>query len=375
MDKVVKVREWMQHHHVDSLVVTNPAHQFYLSGFKALIYSRPIVFMVDFDETAFILPGLEEEHARAEAMVDSLYVYHEYPEKLDKVVHPTELIKQHLKKKHTQGATIAFDLAHAPAELVKEVKTGNYHIENASEAIMEMRYIKSPSEIEIMKEAGKLVQVAVRESLNIAAQGITELEMDAAGNAALFAETARKHPKATLDLTVMSPSGVSRSNMPHVFSNTRKLASGDTVIHSRQVGLNGYRAELERTFIVGEANDQQKKAFEVVVNAQETALKMIRPGIEAKEIDLAARDVLKRAGLEKYAMHRVGHAIGVSAHEEPYIRFDSSLKLKEGMVFCIEPGVYIPDVGGFRHSDTVIVTSDGSEMITEYPRELTSLIL
>lgn len=373
--KISKARIWMKENKVESLIVTNPAHQFYLSGFKAFIYSRPIILVIDQEETVFILPGLEEQHAKAEAKVDRLYVYHEYPEEASKAVHPTDLLKQHLARNHKQGSTIAFDLAHAPAALVEEIKDSGFHTSDASKAIMEMRYIKDTQELNTMKEAGKLVEVAVLESLRTADQGVSELEIDAAGTTALFSETAKKHPDATLDLNVMTPSGVARSTMPHVFSNTRKLKNGDTVIHSRQVGLNGYRAELERTFIVGEASEMQRLAFEAVVKAQQAALEIVKPGIEAKEVDLTARKILRQAGLEKYAMHRVGHAIGLSSHEEPYIRFDNSLKLEEGMVFCIEPGIYIPDVGGFRHSDTVIVTADGYELITEYPRDLASLII
>ncbi|ASN07362.1 X-Pro dipeptidase [Virgibacillus necropolis] len=370
---ITKVREWMRGNDVDAVIVTNPANQFYLSGFKALIYSRPILLIIEGKDTAFIIPGLEEKHARADAEVDKLYVYHEYPEGVKGAEDPTELLKNHLAAKHSKGSKIAFDLAYASAALTESIRATGFELVDATEQISKMRYIKDQYEIELMEEAGRLVGLAVEATLRAAAPGVTELEVDAKGNAVLFSETVKKHPNATLDLTVMTPSGNVRTVMPHVFSNTRKLQEGDVVIHSRQVGFNGYRAELERTFIVGEASDIQRKAFEAARKAQEAALEVIKPGIAAKEVDLVARKVLEREGFAKYAIHRVGHAIGVFSHEEPYLRFDSSLQLEEGMVFCIEPGIYIPEVGGFRHSDTVIITADGYRFITDFPRDLESL--
>lgn len=162
--------------------------------------------------------------------------------------------------------------------------------------------------------------------------------------------------------------------MPHVFSNTRKLQKGDIVIHSRQVALNGYRAELERTVVLGGLTDEQNNAFEAARAAQQAAVDFIRPGVTAAEVDDVSRQILKKAGFGDYAIHRVGHGIGISVHEEPSLRFDNNLVLEEGMVFTIEPGIFIPGVGGFRHSDTVVLTKNGNRLITEYPRDLPDLI-
>lgn len=218
------------------------------------------------------------------------------------------------------------------------------------------------------------MSLALSESLKKAMAGISEIELDQYGNKALFEETAQKYPNASLDYFVMSPSGLIRSVMPHVFSNTRKLTENDIVIHSRQVGLNGYRAECERTFFIGEPTAKQKEVFNVAFEAQKAAMEMIKPGIMAKEVDMAARQIIQKAGYGEYAIHRTGHGIGLGVHEEPSLRFDSDLILQEGMAFSIEPGIYIPGVGGFRHSDTVIITKEGARVITDYPRELEHLI-
>jgi Xaa-Pro dipeptidase len=102
-------------------------------------------------------------------------------------------------------------------------------------------------------------------------------------------------------------------------------------------------------------------------------LDFIKPGVTAAEVDEVSRNILNKEGFADYFIHRVGHGIGISAHEEPSLRFDNDLILKENMVFTIEPGIFIPGVGGFRHSDTLILTKNGGRRVTEYPSELEDL--
>ena len=111
-----------------------------------------------------------------------------------------------------------------------------------------------------------------------------------------------------------------------------------------------------------------------MLRAHIAALDFIKVGVTAAEVNEAALSVIREAGLEEYVSHRTGHGIGIGQHEEPSLRFDNDLVLAPGMVFCVEPGIYVPGVGGFRHSDTVVLREDGTEIITEYPRDLESLI-
>ena len=240
--------------------------------------------------------------------------------------------------------------------------------------IQHERYIKSAEEIAMMEKAGDLVSKAMAASLEQVRPGVTEMDMDQFGNALIMEETPRLYPGATLDIFVMSPGGLARTNMPHVFSNTRKYQENEIVLHSRQVGLDGYRAEIERTFFLGKPSDKQREVFRVMTEAQQTMLDGIRPGMTAGEADALGRRVIQKAGLGEYSNHRCGHGIGLGLHEEPYLRFDNDLVLEEGMSFSIEPGIYIPELGGFRHSDTVILTKGGSRKITQCKRELEELI-
>jgi len=161
--------------------------------------------------------------------------------------------------------------------------------------------------------------------------------------------------------------------MPHVFSNTRPIQTGDVIIHSRQVALNGYRGESERTCFLGSPSQQQVEMFHIMLEAQLAGLEALRPGVPMKEVDKASRTVFQRAGLGKYFIHRTGHGLGISVHEPPFLRFDEDMLVKEGMVFTVEPAIFIPGLGGFRHSDTAIVTAHGNRITTEHPNDLASM--
>lgn len=367
-----ELRNYMDSKKIDLSIITSPDNQFYLSGFKALTYSRPITLMLEKQEIKLSVPALEEIHAKEESNVDEIFVYYEHPEGAHKGTHPYHHVGKKLSK-YKPGSKVGVDKAHTASQLVDYIENLNFEVIDISKKIAEMRYIKDKAELQLIEKAGELVNLGVSESLKVCKEGITEMEMDAKGNTAIFKETAKRYPKATLDFMVMSPSGVERTVMPHVFSNTRELKKGDIVIHSRQVALNGYRAELERTVILGEMTDNQKKAFDAAIEAQQIAIDFIKPGTTAAEVDEVARRLLKQKGFGDYAINRMGHGIGISLHEEPSLRFDNDLMLQEGMVFTIEPGIYIPGVGGFRHSDTVILTKDGRKLITEYPREMEQL--
>ena len=137
----------------------------------------------------------------------------------------------------------------------------------------------------------------------------------------------------------------------------------------------GYHSELERTMIIGPASDEQKRLFDHMVALQDAALNAMRPGVRCAEVDQAVRDYYAEHDLMPYWKHHVGHAIGLRYHEAPFLDIGDRTELRPGMVFTVEPGLYIPDLGGFRHSDTVIITEDGIEILTYYPSDLENLTI
>lgn len=371
--RISQLREIMKIRNLDAAVIFNFENQYYFSGLKAITYSRPIILIVEKSKQSLIIPKVEENHAEEKTDVDSLYVYQEVEGFDNESTNYKELFKDVLSKLEN-NSKIGIEYGSLPTDFTIDIQNQGFETQNIQQDIVNLRAIKSEEEIESIKKSGELVSGALKTTLENSTVNASEVEIDYFGNRFLFDEISKKYTDSTLDYFVMSPSGIERTNMPHVFSNTRKLEQGDIIIHSRQVGLNGYRAECERTYFVGEPSKKQAEIFDVMLRAHNEALNFIKVGVTAKEVNEVALKVIREAGLEKYVSHRAGHGIGIGQHEEPYLRFDNDLELKAGMVFCIEPGIYIPGVGGFRHSDTVVLRDEGTEIITEYPRELEHLI-
>jgi Xaa-Pro aminopeptidase len=137
----------------------------------------------------------------------------------------------------------------------------------------------------------------------------------------------------------------------------------------------GYNAELERAMIIGRPTDEMRRLFDHMVAAQEVALGALRPGVTCADVDGAVLGYFEANDLLPCWKQHTGHAIGLRNHEAPFLDVGDQTRIEPGMVFTIEPGVYSPSVGGFRHSDTVAVTPDGYEVLTSYPRDIESLVI
>lgn len=371
--RITQLREVLKARNLDAAIIFNFENQYYFSGLKAITYSRPMILVVEENKQSLIIPKVEENHAKEKTDVDSLYIYQEVRNSSGESTDYKALFNDVLSKLN-DNSKVGIEYSSLPTDFTMSLQSQGFEIEDIQQDVVDLRSIKSEEEIEAIKTSGDLVSGALKNTLENSSINASEVDIDYFGNQFLFDEISKKFTNSTLDYFVMSPSGIERTNMPHVFSNTRRLEEGDVIIHSRQVGLNGYRAECERTYFVGEPSEKQKEVFDVMLRAHNAALDFIKVGVTAKEVDEAALRVIREAGLEKYVSHRTGHGIGIGQHEEPYLRFDNDLELKAGMVFCIEPGIYVPGVGGFRHSDTVVLREDRTEIITEYPRELEQLI-
>jgi len=139
--------------------------------------------------------------------------------------------------------------------------------------------------------------------------------------------------------------------------------------------VNGYGAECERTFFVELPTNEMKEMFDTMIEARRRAIVLVKPGVSCESIDQAANGFLRDEGFGDYLLHRTGHGFGLGNHEGPWVAEGSSDILEENMFISIEPGIYVPNMGAFRHSDTFLVTKDGGENLTPYPTELDRLII
>ena len=165
------------------------------------------------------------------------------------------------------------------------------------------------------------------------------------------------------------------SAIPHAMANNIRFRPGDVLVSGAGAPVWGYHSELERTMILGQPTDDQKRMFDHVVNLQDVALNSMEPDIPCSRVDHVVRAYYEEHELWPYWKHHTGHAIGLRYHEGPFLDLGDDTTLRPGMVFTVEPGLYARELGGFRHSDTVAITKDGIEVMTYYPRDLEGLTL
>jgi Xaa-Pro aminopeptidase len=161
-----------------------------------------------------------------------------------------------------------------------------------------------------------------------------------------------------------------RSALPHGIATNKRIKRGDFILIDFGSKYQGYHSDQTRTLVCGKPSSEQKKVYQVVKEAHDKAIEVIRQGIPIKKVDAAARDHIRENGYGEYFGHGTGHGIGLAVHEEPGINAESSGLVQEGMIFTIEPGIYIPDWGGVRIEDMIRVTPQGAEVLTSLPEEL-----
>lgn len=368
-----KLRSLMENKNLTAVLLTNPVNQQYMTDFEIITYSRPIFTLVTQKECVLIVPGLEEDHAKVHAQYDRLLVYYEHPEKASQGIDPIELIVKYLKT-IGGGGKLGIESLYLPFALAEVLQKESWEFVDITSETIKNRAIKDEKELDKMRKSCALAVSSVNSAFQHLEVGITERDIENATNSAAYNEAVSLYPDSSFITGGMNPSGVKRTILPHVFSNIRKIEEGDGLIITRIASLDGYKGECERTCFVGEPTAKQRELFEVMLKAQEAAFNTIKSGVKASDVDFAARIVIQEAGYGEYAVHRSGHSIGLAIHEAPYFRFDDNTILEEGMTFTVEPGIYVPGIGGFRHSDTILVTKDGYEMLTESPRTIEELV-
>ncbi len=230
-----------------------------------------------------------------------------------------------------------------------------------------LRVVKSESEIEALRRAAHVTDLAFAEALKMMAPGVTEMEV------ALSLESAmRLNGAEGASFTTIVASGP-RGAMPHGVASKKPLASGELVTLDFGAVVDGYHADMTRTVAIGQVGGEERRLYDAVLEAQVASLAAVGPGRSGREIDQVAREVLAKHGLEKYFTHSLGHGTGLVIHEEPRLSQKSDTLLQPGMIVTIEPGVYLPGFTGLRIEDLALVTADGHEVLSKSPKEFMAL--
>jgi Xaa-Pro dipeptidase len=237
-------------------------------------------------------------------------------------------------------------------------------IEALEPVMAELRMTKDEAEIENMRQAARITAQALEEIKNLIRPGLTELELAARLKIALLRAGAEGFSFEPL------VQGGPDSALPHGSTSTRPFEPGDVIIVDCGAIYRGYCADVTRNFALGALDPRLEEAYQVVREANRAGREAVRAGLPAQEVDRAARKVIVEAGFGEYFIHRTGHGLGLEVHELPYIVEGNEMILRAGMTFTVEPGIYLPDLGGVRVEDDVAVTADGSETLTTFTRDL-----
>jgi Xaa-Pro aminopeptidase len=230
-------------------------------------------------------------------------------------------------------------------------------------ALPMLRAVKDADEVERLAAAGAAADASLEEIVRLPFAGRRESEVGAD-----LAALLRKHGHSQVDFTVVG-SGPNGAN-PHHEMGERTIEEGDMVVLDFGGLKDGYGSDTTRTVHVGEPSDEEREVFEIVRRAQQTAFEAVRPGAACQDIDRAARNVIGDAGYGEHFIHRVGHGIGLTTHEPPYMVEGETLPIEPGMCFSIEPGIYLPGRFGVRIEDIVTVTESGGRRLNNTGREL-----
>jgi len=234
----------------------------------------------------------------------------------------------------------------------------------ATDVLRKLRMVKEECEIDALRKAGSAIDRVHARVPEFLIPGRTEADVATDIAEAIVAEG---HSQVAFIIVGSGPHGAD----PHHSYSDRELQAGDIVVVDIGGAYEpGYHSDSTRTYSIGEPGPDVAQRYSVLQRAQRAALEAVRPGVTAEQVDAAARDVLAEAGLAEFFVHRTGHGIGLSVHEEPYIIAGNDLPLAAGMAFSVEPGIYFPGHWGARIEDIVIVTEDGALSVNSRPHDL-----
>jgi Xaa-Pro aminopeptidase len=261
------------------------------------------------------------------------------------------------------GLRLGFDpdsLTHSEVLILRRTLKNIARLHAVKESFAMLRARKSHAEVETIKKAIRLSQRAFQEVLSGYKGDIRERDL------AISLDMAARRMGADGQSFETIVAGGPRAAMVHAAPSARKVR-GMTVVDWGVI-YRGYRADITRTIAFGRVPPALRKAHDLVLEAQRNALDKIRPGVRAREVDRAARDLIEAAGYGPYFGHSLGHGVGLEVHERPHVSNGSGDVLEEGMIFTVEPGIYLPGIGGVRVEDMVMVTSRGVDVLTTLPR-------
>lgn len=345
-----RIREALAEHGAEALLVTYPANVRYLSGFRAPEDGR---VLVTFEDAVLITDGRYTAQATEESRV------------------PVEIFEtswlRHLKGR-LEGRRLAFEAEGLTYARFRELEEELGATPHPTEGLVaELRLVKTPGEIELLRQAARATDEAFEHILGFIRAGRREIEV-----ALELERLLRTAGTEGAGFEIIVASGA-RSAMPHGTASTKPIEGGDLVTLDFGARVEGYHADMTRTLAVGRLSDAHTELYEAVRRAQAAALGALAPGKTGREVDAAARGSLEADGLGEFFSHSLGHGVGLEIHEGPRLSKASEQRLEPGMCVTIEPGAYRPGDAGVRIEDLAVVSETGFELLSKSPKDLITL--
>ena len=327
---------------IDILLITKPENVYYLTR----LFSSSIALVISKQGESYLLTD-SRYYSKAKNLETGFQVI-KVKNDLD------DEINSILKKMKIR--TIAAEEEHLTVNKWNQIEK-SCELVKSNNLVEKLREIKDSDEIESIRKANKILKSSFSEIVDYIKPGVKELEL-----ASKLDEIIMKNKAHGIAFPTIVATG-KNSAVPHHETSTDEIREGDFVLIDAGAIYNHYNSDKSRTFIAGNADEKQIEMIKLINNAQKKAIEYISPGKEAHEIDGIARKVISDGGRIKYFSHGLGHGLGLEIHEEPYIKRANTKVIKEGMVFTIEPGIYLEEIGGVRTEDNVYVTSSGAEIL------------
>ncbi len=363
LDRCQRLVEHMRAQNLDAVALVPGPNLVYLTGLSFHLSERPIVTLFPADgRPAIILPQLEAVRVVGEEM--DLFAYSDEEG-------PRTAFRNAFDALDLRGARIG---AESLRMRLMEVQLLDQHADgselvSAGDVLVELRLRKDGNELDHMRSAAAITDEALATTMGRVKGAMSEREIASLLQIELL--------RAGADGMAFSPIVLTGPNsaLPHNTPSDRRIRLGDPFIVDCGASVEGYAADLTRTFFVEEPSAEWSRIYEVVRAANAAGRAAVRSGVTAESIDRAARDVIDRAGYGEYFIHRTGHGLGLETHEPPYMIAGNRRLLEPGMVFTVEPGIYLPGQGGVRIEDDILVTAEGPEVLTNSSRDLTTIRL
>jgi Xaa-Pro dipeptidase len=367
--RLARVRQKMAQAGLGYYVSFDPINIYYLTNFANMVHERPFILVIPQDDNPVMLcPLLESSHVRARARCDLTYVtYDEFPAPTGK--NWFDLFAGLVPKDARVGVEEALPIGiyrRTPGVLI------------VNDIIDDVRLVKTDYEIGRSAHAAGISDLGHAKLLEVTRPGTLLIAIYGEVVRAMMGKTLTDIPEANLIVSrflgAVWPPSISHD--PHrVPGPYLPMEEGGPHVSIVTAQVDGYGMEVERTFFLGSVPEAAKKPFETMVEARALGYELAVPGARLDEIDRKVRKVIIDAGYEKNILHRTGHGLGITGHEGPYLALGDERALVPGMVISIEPGIYIPGLGGFRHSDSVLITGEGNVRLTNTPDTLQELTI